>query len=114
MKKKTGDNYPVDVKGQMMYVGSIVVVPITIRTDEPDSVVTTSLKLGFVKKLTQKRGVDIQVFSGAAEGKEFINETVRFENPTATICIVSAETLKLRDPLHEAVRFSAAMARNDE
>ena len=122
-KKFSGDKYPLDIKGQMLYVGSIVVVPVItskLNSELGELTVqawthTPELRLGFVKKLTQKRGVDIQVFTGTVDAaNEFISEIQRYENPAGTICIIEAESLKVRDQLHEAVRFSAAMARNDE
>lgn len=122
-KKKSGDNYPLDLKGQMIYVGSIVVVPtITKKLNTEQGQLSTDpythktkLCLGFVTKLTQKRGVDIQVFTGEVDASnEFVSNIVRFTEPINEICIIDVSTLKLRDQLHEAVRFAAAMARNDE
>lgn len=123
MKKKSGDNYPLDLKGQMIYVGSIVIVPtITKKLNADRGELTTDpythktkLCLGFVRKLTQKRGVDIEVFTGEVDkANEFVSENVRFTDPVNEICVIQAESLKLRDQLHEAVRFAAAMARNEE
>lgn len=103
-RKTSGDNFPLDLKGEMLFLGSIVAVPIT--SDHIDG----ELRWGFISKITQKNGVDVTVFLNETTDGGFNKTKIRFKNPSTQLLIVAPELLKTRDKLHEAIRMDAAMS----
>lgn len=111
-KKRSGDNYPLDAKGSMVFLGSIVMVPWEELYPGPDGDLTikqSELRFGVVTKLTQKRGIDVKVFLGVSAENidEYVTTNIRVQRPTASIVVLDKKELKDRDPLHEAVRMAA-------
>lgn len=100
-RKRSGDNYPLDVKGSMIFLGSIVIVPWETNN-------TLELRLGVVTKLTQKRGIDVDVFLDSIESS-YPMMKFRVEKPSSQLVVVDKDQLKTMDKFHEAVRMKAAL-----
>jgi hypothetical protein len=107
-RKTSGDNFPLDLKGEMLFVGSIVTAPYVVKIDESEAII--ELRLGYVAKLTQKNGLDVVLFLNETADGSFNKLKVRFRNPARELLIIAPELLKTRDKLHEAIRMDAAMS----
>lgn len=106
-KKRSGDNYPTDLKGQMIFIGSIVCVPFFARDMEGNGI--PQMCLGYVSKTTQKRGVDVVVFFGYTENGKLQKNTMRFELPNVQVNVIEKSQLKVMDKFHEEIRMAAAL-----
>jgi hypothetical protein len=121
-KTKSADKFPLDIKGEMIFLGSIICVPILLRDDAGND--QQILRLGFVSKMTQKNGIDVTLMNPVSEleafdpitgnihktpKKVFKTSVFRIKYPAREVNVIDRETLKTRDDYHEALRMASGL-----
>ena len=101
--KKSGDGFPKDVTGQMLFVGQIVTCP--HQNKDGDLV----MKLGVVRQLFKNGKAKVKVHLDA---KDF--EYTMFDRASSMLTIVDGERFNPKDPLFEAVKMSSRQIENDD
>ena len=97
---KTIPNEPwVDIKGEALYKGCIVAVPMS------DIDGSCYLCLGYIHKVTVKTIYVTAMIE--IKGAKTRQEMTKFTKDNVALSVVAKSQLKLTDPFHEALRYAA-------